>query len=212
MLLSCSYDMSYVITFDIWEVSIMSSCVLLSWKKTISRGNLSFFFFYFFSLFFPTLYQCFLSVLTFQTKSLLFLFNLTLSKRQKQEFIRLLQNREKQRKKKTRQVSLMIHLARPTVSPSPEVSIVFAWNLFCFARFWKLCMYVRRDGRDGHVRKQWSLPDVTVDRPNGSTRHSQKIDHFESWNKKLWKCQSAESLECEICQLNARSIYFWTHF
>ena len=41
----------------------------------------------------------------------------------------------------TRQVSSMIHSARPTVSP--VVSIVFAWNLFCFARFWKVGTNVR---------------------------------------------------------------------
>ena len=38
--------------------------------------------------------------------------------------------------RRTRQVSSMIHSARPTVSP--VVSIVFASNLFCFARFWKV--------------------------------------------------------------------------
>ena len=54
----------------------------------------------------------------------------------------------------------MIRLARPTVSP--VVNIVFAWNLFSFARFWK----VEVDGQ--HVRKQWSLPAVTVGRPSGS--------------------------------------------
>ena len=36
----------------------------------------------------------------------------------------------------TRQVSSMIHSARPTVSP--EVNIVFIWNLFCFVILWKI--------------------------------------------------------------------------
>ena len=62
--------------------------------------------------------------------------------------------------KKTRQVSSVIHSARPTVSPL--VNVVFAWNLLWFARFWK----VRTDGQ--HVRKQWSLPAVTVDWSRGS--------------------------------------------
>ena len=36
----------------------------------------------------------------------------------------------------------MIHSARPTFSP--VVNIVFAWNLFCFEKFWKnVCMYGR---------------------------------------------------------------------
>ena len=56
----------------------------------------------------------------------------------------------------TRQVS-SIQSARPTVSP--EMNIVFAWNLFCFARFWK----VRMDGQ--HVRK---LPAMSLGRPSGS--------------------------------------------
>ena len=42
----------------------------------------------------------------------------------------------------TRQLSLMIHSARPTVSP--EVNIVLAWNLFCFALIWKM-------GKDGRT-------------------------------------------------------------
>ena len=57
----------------------------------------------------------------------------------------------------------MIPSARPTIPP--VAIIVFAWNLFCFARFfWK----VRTDGRTGgrtdglHVRKLWSLLAVTV--------------------------------------------------
>ena len=62
----------------------------------------------------------------------------------------------------------MIHLARPTVTP--VVNIVFAWNLFCFARFWKVGTDVCPNGlMDGqHVRKQWSLQAVTVGRPSGS--------------------------------------------
>ena len=52
----------------------------------------------------------------------------------------------------TRQVSSMIHSARPTVSPVPN--IVFAWNLLCFARFFK-----RKVLRyEQHMRKQCSLP------------------------------------------------------
>ena len=45
--------------------------------------------------------------------------------------------------KHTRQVSSMIHSARPTVSP--VTNIVFAWNLFCFEKWgrtddmWKNC-------------------------------------------------------------------------
>ena len=39
----------------------------------------------------------------------------------------------------------MIHSARPTVSP--VVNIVFAWNLFCYARFWK----VGTDGRTDNM-------------------------------------------------------------
>ena len=65
----------------------------------------------------------------------------------------------KQRKNR-RMEERMIHLARPTISL--VVNIVFAWYLFCFARFWKV-------GTDGqHVRKQWSLSAVTVGRPSGS--------------------------------------------
>ena len=43
----------------------------------------------------------------------------------------------------TRQVSSMIHSARPTISS--VVSIVFTWNLFCFARFWKVRTYGQSD-------------------------------------------------------------------
>ena len=43
----------------------------------------------------------------------------------------------------TRQVSSMIHSARPT--DPPAVNIVFAWNLFCFARFWEVETYLRTD-------------------------------------------------------------------
>ena len=57
----------------------------------------------------------------------------------------------------------MIHLARPTVSP--VANIVFTSNLFCFVKGW--------DGWDRRtygrqVRKQFSLPAVTVGRPRGS--------------------------------------------
>ena len=55
----------------------------------------------------------------------------------------------------------MIHSARPTVSPVAN-NIVFDWNLFCFVKSGD----VRTDGKD--VRKQWSLPAVTVGRPSGS--------------------------------------------
>ena len=69
--------------------------------------------------------------------------------------------------KLTRQVSSMIHSARPTVSQ--VVNIVFVWNLFCFARFWKAVT----DGQLWKqwrlpVWKQWRLPAVTVGRPSGS--------------------------------------------
>ena len=52
-------------------------------------------------------------------------------------------------------VSSMIHSARLTVSPA--VNIVFAWNLFCFARFWKVETNVRTDNlceNNDHYR-QW---------------------------------------------------------
>ena len=84
----------------------------------------------------------------------------------------------------------MIHLTRPAVSP--VANIVFA--LFCFARFWKV-------GTDGqHMRKQLSLPAVTVGRPSGSifwdqtcmrrsvTEHLQIRNVFNfDWNLKV-KC------------------------
>ena len=65
----------------------------------------------------------------------------------------------------TRQVSSMIHSAKPTVSL--VVNIALAWNLFRFAKFWKVgtddvCMYGQ------HVQKQWSLSAVTMGRPSGS--------------------------------------------
>ena len=51
------------------------------------------------------------------------------------------------KKSTTRQVSSMIHSAKPTVSP--VVNIVFTWYLYCLARFWK----VRTDGRwDGRTK------------------------------------------------------------
>ena len=46
------------------------------------------------------------------------------------------------------------------------VNIVFAWNLYCFVRFWKVGTYVRTYGQ--HMRKQWSLPTVAVGRSSGS--------------------------------------------
>ena len=49
------------------------------------------------------------------------------------------------KKLKTRQVSSMIHSARPTVS-SVE-TIVFAWNLFCFEYWGRTRTYRRTDGR-----------------------------------------------------------------
>ena len=42
----------------------------------------------------------------------------------------------------TQVVSSVIHSARPTVLP--VMNIVFTWNLFCFARFWKV-------GTDGQI-------------------------------------------------------------
>ena len=62
----------------------------------------------------------------------------------------------------TRQVSSMIHSARPTVSP--VANIVFALNLFCFEK------WGRTDGRTSvrHVQKQLLLPVVTVGWPSGS--------------------------------------------
>ena len=62
-------------------------------------------------------------------------------------------HKTRKRRITTRQVSSMIHSARPTVSP--VANIVFAWNLFCFAKFWKVGTDERTDGQ--HVRKQWSL-------------------------------------------------------
>ena len=60
----------------------------------------------------------------------------------------------------------MIHSAWPTVSP--VINIVFTWNSFSFARFWKVILkrFWRTDG--WHVWKQWSLPTVAVGRPSGS--------------------------------------------
>ena len=45
----------------------------------------------------------------------------------------------------------MIHSSRPTVSPVANID----FNLFYFARFWKVVMDRRTDGQ--HVRKQLSL-------------------------------------------------------
>ena len=80
------------------------------------------------------------------------------AKREKDELLRpkITKNevREIGHKDTTRQVSSMIHSAKPTVSP--VVNIVF--SLFCFARFWKMGTDVdllRTYGQ--HVRKQWSL-------------------------------------------------------
>ena len=57
-------------------------------------------------------------------------------------------------------MSSMIHSTKLTVSP--VVNIVFAWKLFCITRLWNV-------GTDRqHVRKQLSLPVVTVVRPSGS--------------------------------------------
>ena len=79
---------------------------------------------------------------------------------------------------KTRQVSSMIHSARPTVLP--VVNIVFAWNLFCFEK------WGRTDGR--HEQKQWSLPAVTM----GSVSWINKtilffIANFFSDTFRIWK-------------------------
>ena len=79
----------------------------------------------------------------------------------------------------------MIHSARPTVSS--VANIVVAWNLFCFARFWK----VGTDGR--HVRKQWSPPAVTVGRPSGSkdgdwvsvTERIKRLKQENDWEVKV---------------------------
>ena len=59
--------------------------------------------------------------------------------------------------RRTRKVSSMIHSARPTVSPVEN--IVFAWNLFCFARFWKL-------GMDGRITRAKTM--ITTGRDCGS--------------------------------------------
>ena len=59
---------------------------------------------------------------------------------------------------KTRQVSSMIHSAIPTVSP--VVNIVFAGNLFCFARFWKMGKNIRTDNmceNNDHYRPSGSI-------------------------------------------------------
>ena len=72
----------------------------------------------------------------------------------------------------TRQVSSMIHSARPTPTVLPVVNIVFEWNLLSFARFWKVETGGQTDGQ--HVRKQWSLPAVTVGQLSGSTTLQEK--------------------------------------
>ena len=69
----------------------------------------------------------------------------------------------------TRQVSSMIHSARPTVSP--VANIVFSLEI-CFVL--KMGTDGRTDKRtnertnERYVQKQWSLPAVTVGRPRGS--------------------------------------------
>ena len=63
--------------------------------------------------------------------------------------------KRKQNQIYTRQVSSLIHSARPTVSPVEN--IVFA--LFCFARFWKVWWW---------TDVQWFLPVVSVGWPSGS--------------------------------------------
>ena len=71
----------------------------------------------------------------------------------------------------------MIHSARPTVSLA--ANIVFC----CFV----LLDLKSGDGRtDGqHVRKQWSLPDVTVGWPSGSIQNRL----LQRWPKPgLWSC------------------------
>ena len=55
----------------------------------------------------------------------------------------------------------MIHLARPIISPVEN--IVFTWDLFCLARFWKVT-----DGQI--VWKQWLLFVVIVGRPSESNK------------------------------------------
>ena len=77
------------------------------------------------------------------------------------EALRYLKTLTSNCKAKTRQVSSMIHSTRPKVSPD-WANIVFC----CF-----VCLDLKSgDGRtDGqHVRKQWSLPAVTVGWPSGS--------------------------------------------
>ena len=68
----------------------------------------------------------------------------------------------------------MIHSARPIVSP--VVNIVFAWNLFCFARFWKVGTDVWTEGQ--HVRKQWSLPAERINLEFSSTKQSEISLHM----------------------------------
>ena len=89
---------------------------------------------------------------------------------------------------RTRQVSSMIHWARHRLLP--VLNIVFAGNLFCFCQ-------ILRNGDERtygqHMRKQLSLPAVTVGRPSGSkvvrawekekcacSQESQRGDHWEN--------------------------------
>ena len=64
-----------------------------------------------------------------------------------------------------RQVSSMIYSARPTASPV-EI-IVFAWNLFRFARFWEVGTYERKDNmcQNNNHYQPW-----LVDRQRGSLK------------------------------------------
>ena len=79
----------------------------------------------------------------------------------------------------------MIHSARPTVSP--VANIVFAWNWFCLARFWKVRTCWRTDRRTNgrHVQKQLSLPAVTVGWPSGSKRLKKT---FITLYSRVWPC------------------------
>ena len=70
----------------------------------------------------------------------------------------------------------MIHSAKPTVSP--VVNIVFAWKLFCFARFWK----VGTDGRT-YERTTCAKTMITSGRDSGSAE----------WIKRLGIAQKSTS-------------------
>ena len=79
-------------------------------------------------------------------------------------------------------VSSVIHKARTTVSPT-----LFSLDI-CF-----VLLYFENWGRTDwkHVQKQWSLPALTVGRPNGSTTprgwKSQTWKRFGRYDKKVFR-------------------------